>query len=125
MINKILIFGAGYVGSSLGILLSQYYEVILIDKDENKINKINNKEAPIQEPFLDEYLKKKEINISAFQSFKDHIENTNLIILALPTNYDESSNHFDTSILNTDQMIINGKMKIIYFGDITDAPIIE
>ena len=101
MINKILIFGAGYVGSSLGILLSQYYEVILIDKDENKINKINNKEAPIQEPFLDEYLKKKEINISAFQSFKDHIENTNLIILALPTNYDESSNHFDTSILKS------------------------
>ncbi len=101
MIKKILVFGAGYVGSSLGILLSQNFQTILIDKDIDKVNKINNKEAPINEPLLNEYLKQERINICASLSFEEHINDTDLIILALPTNYDETSNYFDTSILES------------------------
>ena len=101
MIKKILVFGAGYVGSSLGILLSQNFQTILIDNDMDKVNKINNKEAPINEPLLNEYLKKQRINICASISYEEHIYDTDLIILALPTNYDETSNYFDTSILES------------------------
>ena len=54
MIKKIAVIGAGYVGSSLGILLAPHYEVLLIDKDHNKVNKINNKQAPFDEPLLSE-----------------------------------------------------------------------
>ena len=67
----------------------------------DKVNKINNKEAPINEPLLNEYLKKQSINICASISYEEHIYNTDLIILALPTNYDETSNYFDTSILES------------------------
>ena len=56
MIKKILVFGAGYVGSSLGILLATKYEVVLIDTDQAKVNKINNKKAPIEEPLMQEFL---------------------------------------------------------------------
>ena len=50
MIKKIVIFGSGYVGSSIGILLAKGHEVVLIDTNPNKITKINRREAPIDEP---------------------------------------------------------------------------
>ncbi len=101
MIKKILIFGAGYVGSTLGVLLSQNFEVVLVDLDEDKVKNINNKIAPIKEPLLSEYLNKPNLNILATQHFEEHIAKTNLVILALPTNYDEKINHFDTSLLDS------------------------
>lgn len=100
MIKKILVFGAGYVGSSLGILLSQYYEVVLIDKDLCKVNALNNKKAPLNEPLIQEYLNDKEINLNASDSYKEYL-NSELVILALPTNYDSENNSFDTSILES------------------------
>ena len=101
MIKKILVFGAGYVGSSLGILLATKYEVVLIDTDQAKVNKINNKKAPIEEPHMQEFLDNKNLNLIASESFNNHISTTDMIILALPTNYDEQINSFNTSSLKT------------------------
>lgn len=101
MINKILVFGAGYVGASLSVLLAQNYEVALIDVDPLKIKKINNKEAPINEPLLQEFLLNDDINLSASSSYNSHLESTDLIILALPTDYNAESNSFDTSIIES------------------------
>jgi UDPglucose 6-dehydrogenase len=101
MTKKVLVFGAGYVGSSLSVLLAQKHEVVLIDIDDTKISKINNKDAPIDEPLLKEYLNKKEINIHACMSYEDHIDSTDFIILALPTNYDETKDAFDTRVLES------------------------
>lgn len=101
MIDKILVFGAGYVGSSLGILLSKNYQVIMVDTDQIKVDKINLKQSPIDEHLMAEYLKNKNLNLYASQSFSEHLTTTDLIILALPTNYDESSNCFDTSVLES------------------------
>ena len=98
MINKILIFGAGYVGSSLGILLSQFHEVVLIDNNSSKVEDINKKKIPITDPLINEFLKKN-LNISASHSFKEHLNSTDLIILSVPTHFDKDSNGFDTSIL--------------------------
>lgn len=101
MINKILIFGAGYVGSSLGVLLAEQFEVILVDKDQAKIEKIKNKLAPINEPLIEDFLKNKSVNLLATTSYREHIFNTDLVIIALPTNYDEDSNFFDTSVIES------------------------
>ena len=101
MIDKILVFGAGYVGSSLGILLSKNYQVIMVDTDKIKVDKINLKQSPIDEHLMAEYLKNENLNLYASQSFSEHLTSTDLIILALPTNYDESSNCFDTSVLES------------------------
>ncbi len=98
--SEIVVIGAGYVGSSLGVLLAQNYEVALIDKDPIKVNKINNKKSPIDEPLMQEYLDKKELTLKAFSSFNKFTD-FELAILALPTNYDPIGNIFDTSILES------------------------
>ena len=100
MIKKILVFGAGYVGSSLGILLATKYEVVLIDTDQAKVNKINNKKALLKR-HMQEFLDNKNLNLIASESFNNHISTTDMIILALPTNYDEQINSFNTSSLKT------------------------
>ncbi|MDA0900419.1 MAG: nucleotide sugar dehydrogenase [Proteobacteria bacterium] len=100
MIKKIAIIGAGYVGSSLGVLLATYYEVVLIDQDHDKVNKVNNKQAPLDEPLMQDYLNQKKLNLIASDSLKECLD-SQLVILALPTNYDVDSNFFDTSILES------------------------
>jgi UDPglucose 6-dehydrogenase len=99
MTNKILIFGAGYVGTSLSILLSQQFEVVLIDIDKSKVDKINSGLSPIDEEMMKDFLKR-DLNLTASQNFKEYINKADLIILALPTNYDEEKNFFDTKILD-------------------------
>lgn len=101
MIDKILVFGAGYVGSSLGVLLSKNYQVVIVDTDKAKVDKINLKKPPVEEYLMGTYLKDNKLKLFACQSFHEHLASTNLIILALPTNYDETSNYFDTSILES------------------------
>ena len=100
MIKKIAIIGAGYVGSSLAVLLATYYEVVLIDQDHDKVNKVNNKQAPLDEPLMQDYLNQKKLNLIASDSLKECLD-SQLVILALPTNYDVGSNFFDTSILES------------------------
>lgn len=99
MIKKIMVFGAGYVGSSLSVLLAEHFQVILVDTDQAKLKKIARKEAPIKEPLIQDFLSEKSLNLSATSFFEGHLANTDLVILALPTNYDEKTNFFDTSIL--------------------------
>lgn len=101
MIRKILVFGAGYVGSSLGVMLATKYEVVLIDTDKVKVNKINDKKAPIDEPQMQEFLDNKNLNLIATESFNSHVSSADMIILALPTNYDEKINSFNTSSIRT------------------------
>ena len=101
MIKKILIFGAGYVGSSLGVLLAKKYEVVLIDNDVSKVNKINNREAPIDEPIMAKHIGDQNIKIIASSSFSSHLKTTDFIILALPTNYDSEAIFFDTNTLTS------------------------
>ena len=62
---KIAVAGAGYVGLSLAVLLSQYNEVILVDILPDKVKKINNRIAPIQDSELEEYLAHKSLNLVA------------------------------------------------------------
>ena len=86
MFQKILVFGAGYVGSSIGILLSKNHQVIMIDTCLKKVSKINKKEAPIDDSLMTSYLRDNKLNIFASQSYDEHIYDADLVILALPTN---------------------------------------
>jgi len=116
MIKKILVFGAGYVGSSLSVLLAEYFHVVLVDIDEEKIKKIQKKQRPINEPLLQEFLNEKSLDLSATTSYKEDLTTSDLVILALPTNYDEVANFFDTSILDkvlTDINAINSNATVI------------
>ena len=100
MIKKILVFGAGYVGYSLGILLAERYEVVIVDTDESKVSKINNRQPQINDSLIESFLDN-QLDIKATNDSSEYIGSADLIILALPTNYDELSNFFDTSILES------------------------
>jgi UDPglucose 6-dehydrogenase len=98
---NISVIGCGYVGLSLGILLSKKNKVTFFDIDRNKIKKIKKQVSPINDDLISKYLLKNQ-NIKASLNFKSAITNSEYIIIATPTDYDVKKNEFNTeSIENT------------------------
>jgi len=93
---KITIAGTGYVGLSNAILLAQHNEVIALDIIKEKVDMINNKQSPIADPEIEEYLATKDLNLTAttdnFEAFKE----ADYVIISTPTNYDPEKNYFNT-----------------------------
>lgn len=96
---KIAIAGVGYVGLSLATLLSQYNEVVALDIIKDKVDKINSKISPIEDKYIEKYLRTKKLNLRATLDYKDAFYKADFIIICMPTNYDEKSNFFDTSLV--------------------------
>ena len=99
---KIAIAGSGYVGMSLSVLLSSRSKVILYDVDRSRVNKINNLESTVKDELIDEYLSSKNLDLSATIDRNEAYKDANIIIMALPTNFIEEKNKFDTSILDNE-----------------------
>ena len=97
MFNKITIIGAGYVGFSLAVLLSQKIAVTLFDIDELKLKQIDDKKSPLRDKSIDEFFTNKKLHLKTSYDLVDAILGQDLIILALPTNFCESVESFDTS----------------------------
>jgi len=94
---KIAIVGLGYVGLSLATLLSQYCEVCGLDISSEKVEKINNRICPIKDEYIEKYFKEKKLDLKATLNYKEAFKDAKFIIISTPTNYDDSSNEFDTS----------------------------
>ncbi|HEQ5544076.1 TPA: UDP-glucose 6-dehydrogenase HasB [Streptococcus pyogenes] len=92
---KIAVAGSGYVGLSLGVLLSLQNEVTIVDILPSKVDKINNGLSPIQDEYIEYYLKSKQLSIKA--AYKE----AELVIIATPTNYNSRINYFDTQHVET------------------------
>jgi UDPglucose 6-dehydrogenase len=96
-ISEIVIFGAGYVGMSLAVLLAQYFKVQIIDVDNAKVKKINKNQCPIKDDLMQQYLNSHDLNLSASIPSAAIYRDADLFIIATPTNYDPATNSFDTS----------------------------
>lgn len=96
---KIAIAGTGYVGLSLAVLLSQKCEVVAYDVNKEKVDSINNGISPIRDVYIEDYLKNKELNLRATMDYKDAFLNADYVIISTPTNYDDETNYFDTSLV--------------------------
>ena len=94
---KIAVAGTGYVGLSLAVLLSQNNDVVAVDVLKDKVDKINNHISPIQDDYIEDYLKNKKLNLVATLDGKKAYQDAELIIIATPTNYDAKKNFFDTT----------------------------
>ena len=112
---KITIVGLGYVGLSLGTLLSQYHNVVALDIDEKKISKINNKISPIEDNGINRFFKSKNLDLHATTDKKLAYNDSDYIIICTPTNYDIKTNEFDTTTVRSsikDAIEINPKCPI-------------
>ena len=98
---KIAVAGTGYVGLSLAVLLSQHSEVTAVDIVEEKVNLINNKQSPIQDDYIEDYLVNKELNLKATLDAEAAYKEAAFVIIATPTNYDSRKNFFDTSAVES------------------------
>ena len=94
---KISVAGAGYVGLSLAVLLAQKHEVYIVDVDRNKVNSINKKQSPISDKEIEDFLKNRNLNLSATFNFTEAYKKSDYVIIATPTNYDVKTGSFDTS----------------------------
>lgn len=97
---KIIVMGMGYVGLSNAVLLAQSNEVVGVEIDPVKVDLINNKKSPLKDDYIIEYLANRDLNLLAKKSGDEDFEDCDLVILALPTNYDEVKEYFDTSFLD-------------------------
>ena len=94
---KIAVAGTGYVGLSIATLLSQHHEVKAVDIIQEKVELINSKKSPIQDDYIEKYLAKKELNLTATLDAKEAYSDADFVVIAAPTNYDSKKNFFDTS----------------------------
>ncbi len=94
---KIAVAGTGYVGMSMATLLAQHNEVVAVDVIPEKVEKINRRESPIQDEYIEKYLAEKPLNLRATLDGAEAYKGAEFVIIAAPTNYDPQKNFFDTS----------------------------
>lgn len=87
----------GYVGLSVATLLAQHHKVTAVDIVPEKVELINNKKSPIQDEYIEKYLAKKELELTATLDAKEAYSDADFVVIAAPTNYDSKKNFFDTS----------------------------
>ena len=108
---KIAVAGTGYVGLSLATLLSQKHEVVALDVIPEKVEKINNRISPIKDEYIEKFFEEKDLNLKATLDYKEAFKGARFVIISTPTNYDDKTNYFDTSLVED---IIK---KVIKIGD--------
>lgn len=94
---KIAVAGTGYVGLSIATLLAQHHQVIAVDIIPEKVELINRRKSPIQDEYIEKYLAEKELDLFATLDAKAAYSDADYVIVATPTNYDSSTQKFDTS----------------------------
>lgn len=94
---KIAVAGTGYVGLSIATLLAQHHQVIAVDVIQEKVDMLNSKQSPIQDEYLEVYLKEKTLNLTATLDYKRAYKDADFVVIAVPTNYDPVKNYFNTS----------------------------
>ena len=98
---KIAVAGTGYVGLSMATLLAQHHSVVAVDVVEEKVEKINRRESPIQDEFIEKYFAEKKLDLVATLDAETAYRDAEFVVIATPTNYDPQKNFFDTSAVES------------------------
>ena len=98
---KIAVAGTGYVGLSIATLLAQHNEVWAVDIIPEKVEMINNRISPIQDEYIERYLREVPLQLTATLDAEKAYKDAEFVVIAAPTNYDSTRNYFDTSAVET------------------------
>ena len=93
---KIAVAGTGYVGLSMATLLAQHHSVVAVDVIPEKVEKINRRESPIQDEYIEKFFAEKELDLVATLDGAAAYRDAEFVVIAAPTNYDPQKNFFDT-----------------------------
>ena len=93
----IAVAGTGYVGLSIATLLSQHHKVYAVDIVPAKVDMVNQRKSPIQDEYIEKYLAEKDLDLTATLDAEMAYSVADFVVIAAPTNYDSSTQHFDTS----------------------------
>ena len=96
---KIAVAGLGYVGLSVSTLLSQKHEVTAVDVDRGRIDMVNNRRSPLADAEIERFFAEKELHLTATADAERAYADADIVIIAVPTNYDAEQNYFDTSCI--------------------------
>ena len=97
----IAVAGTGYVGLSIATLLSQHHKVYALDIVPSKVELINQRKSPIQDEYIEKYLLEKELDLTATLDAEMAYSAADFVVIAAPTNYDSTTQHFDTSAVES------------------------
>ena len=97
---KISVLGMGYVGLSNATMLSTKYDVICHDIDESKLESIEKRRSPIKDKLISEFFKNKKLKLETSIKINSEISKSDFIIISTPTNFQTSTNMFDTNSID-------------------------
>ena len=98
---KITVVGSGYVGMSLAVLLARYNDVVVLDVDPDRVEKINAKQSTVVDAEIEVFLADKELSLKATLVNDLAYKGASFVVVATPTNYDPDTNRFDTSSVDS------------------------
>ena len=114
--TKITVVGSGYVGMSLAVLLAQHNDVVVLDVDPARVDRVNNKQSTVADVEIEVFLADKELSLTATLDKQAAYRGASFVVVATPTDYDPDTNRFDTSSvdsvvddaleLNTDALVV-------------------
>jgi len=113
---KIVVAGLGYVGLSNAVLLSQKHKVIGLDLDQERVRMVNDRHAPIVDAELENFFANKKLNLVATTNPKEAYTSADFVIVATPTDYDATTNEFNTSTVENvidDVLGVNSNSTIV------------
>jgi len=114
--TKITVVGSGYVGMSLAVLLGQHNDVVILDVDPARVDKVNNKQATVADAEIEVFLAEEELSLIATLDKQEAYEGASFVVVATPTNYDSETNRFDTSLVDgvvRDALELNAKAIVV------------
>lgn len=94
---KIAVFGLGYVGLANAVLLAKEHEVCAVDINVARVDAVNDSRSPIADDDIEEALRNEDLNLQAVTDAGEALRGASLAIIATPTDYNEETDFFDTS----------------------------
>ena len=116
MSTKIAVVGTGYVGLSMAVLLSQHHEVVGYDIDERRVAMLGEGRSPIHDEEISDFLAHRELDLRFTTDTQDAYAGAEYVVIATPTDYDSSTNYFNTSSVEgvvADVMAVNPEATMV------------
>lgn len=113
---KVTVVGSGYVGMSLAVLFAQHNDVIILDIDSTRVDKINSKQSTVVDSEIESFLANRKLSLLATTDKQVAYKDARFIVVATPTNYDPDTNRFDTSSVDSvvdDALAINTNALVV------------